>query len=157
MLYNETCKKIPWAHSTITKLKLSWSSMKWLLVFHVNPRQVSAEALNPTYLACSHLNMVLHFLSPICHNSKMVLLYSFQNSVKPKTQHDCGWWNSAMCYRKKKKAKLRQSCSLVCGYCPSGRWPQPCVRPRRMHAVGFYPAPGSTYVLGRRHVLPQFT
>lgn len=87
----------------------------------------------------------------------MVLLSSFQNSVKPKTQHDCGWWNSAMCYRKKKKAKLRQSCSLVCGYCPSGRWPQPCVRPGWMHAVGFYPAPGSTYVLGRRHVLPQFT
>lgn len=67
----------------------------------------------------------------------------FRTQSNPKLQHDCGWWNSAMCYRKKKKkkAKLRQSSSLVCGYYPSGRWPQPCARPRWTHAVGFLSSP----------------
>lgn len=73
----------------------------------------------------------------------MLSLCSFQNSVKPKTT---AWLrmmelSHVLPKKKKKKAKLRQSSSLVCGYYPSGRWPQPCARPRWTHAVGFLSSP----------------
>lgn len=95
-------KKISWVHSAVSKRRFHWSSMKWLLIFQVNAWQVLTETLNPTSPAYS----MPQFSTPpliTSHNSKLLWLYRFQNAVKPKTEHNCGWQNSALDWEEGKR------------------------------------------------------
>jgi len=148
-------KKIPWAHSSTTKLDLNCSSRKGSPVFQVNLWQVLTEALNPTY---SCLNFVLHFLPQISRNSKMVLLCYFQIPVRPNTKHSSGWWNLAVDWKKggggehqNNRTTLRQSTNFSLLFLP--RWASSTAVQRQMHTVMFYQFMSFWYMLDHHHAL----
>lgn len=147
-------KKIPWAHSTITKLSLNWSSRKGSPVFHVNLWRFLTEALNFTSLC---LNFIFHFLPQISPNSKIVLLCNFQISIKPNTKRNSGWWNLAVDWKKKENPNhwdnLWNLSLLVLPKWALGT----ALHQRQMHAVMSYRFMCSWYMLDRHPVVCEFT
>lgn len=114
-------KKIPWAHSTITKLNLNRNSRKGSPVFHINLWRVKPS--NPAYPG---LNFVLYFLSKSVITARWFCSVIFRSQSNPTI--------SIILEKKRKKEKSLQN--VACFYYLNDQQAQPFTR--QTHAVTSY-------------------